>query len=68
MKRVVVTGMGGLSPMGNDWATIEKNLRQGDNSVCHMEEWGIFEGLNTRLAAPVPAFQLPSQVLYVRSL
>jgi 3-oxoacyl-[acyl-carrier-protein] synthase II len=60
MKRVVVTGMAGLSPMGLDWPTVEKSLHAGRNAIRYMPEWDDFEGLNTRLGASVPSFQLPS--------
>lgn len=59
MRRVVVTGMGALTPIGNDWPTIEAHLRSLRNGVSYMDEWKIYEGLRCRLAALVPAFQLP---------
>lgn len=39
MKRVVVTGMGALSPLGHDWATVEAHLRSLRNAVSVMDEW-----------------------------
>ena len=53
MKRVVVTGMAGITALGNRWQDIEIRLRQGRNAVRRMPEWDRFEGLNTRLGAPV---------------
>lgn len=53
MKRVVVTGMGGITALGQDWNDIEGLLRKGRNAVRHMPDWQCFDGLNTRLAAPV---------------
>ena len=32
-KRVVVTGMGGITAIGSDWDTVEKNLRAGITGV-----------------------------------
>jgi len=61
MKRVAVTGMAGISPLGNDWPTIERRLRARRNAVCHMPEWDIYEGLLTRLAAPAAPFELPAE-------
>jgi 3-oxoacyl-[acyl-carrier-protein] synthase II len=61
MRRVVVTGMGALTPIGNDWETVESNLRACTNAVQYMTDWDIFCDLNTRLAAPVPDFELPPQ-------
>ena len=59
MKRVVVTGMAGLSPIGLDWPEVETALRARQSGVRHMPEWDIYEGLNTRLGASVRPFDLP---------
>lgn len=59
MKRVVVTGMGGITPLGHDWSDIEMRLRQGRNAVRRMPEWDFFESLNSRLGCPVDDFQVP---------
>jgi len=59
MKRVVVTGAGALSALGNDWPTVAARLRECRNTVVQMHEWAQYQGLNTQLAAPVPAFDLP---------
>lgn len=58
-KRVVVTGMGGLSPLGLSWEDVEKNLRARQSAVRRMPEWDVVEDLNTRLGASVPEFDLP---------
>ncbi|NHL68794.1 beta-ketoacyl-ACP synthase [Burkholderia ambifaria] len=59
MKRVVVTGMGGVTAFGQRWPEIEARLRDGRNAVRRMPEWDCFEALHTRLACPLPAFELP---------
>lgn len=59
MKRVVVTGMSGYSPIGNNWAEISDNLKQGRNGIERMSDWDKYEGLNTRLGAPVKGFEKP---------
>lgn len=59
MQRVVVTGMGGYSPVGNSWEEIETTLRAGKNRIQHMEAWDIYDGLNTRLGGPVQNFEKP---------
>lgn len=58
--RVVVTGVGAYSPIGNDWQTIEENLRARNSGIRHMEAWEDYDGLNTRLGAPVSDFELPA--------
>ena len=60
MRRVVVTGMAGISPIGSDWATIEHNLRAGNTGIQTIEEWEKYTELNTRLGAPVSDFSKPS--------
>jgi 3-oxoacyl-[acyl-carrier-protein] synthase II len=59
MKRVVVTGMGGVTALGSEWADIEAKLAAGANAVRRMPEWEFFEALHTRLACPLPSFELP---------
>lgn len=56
MRRVVVTGMSGVTALGDDWPTIREALAAGRTAVRVMPEWDRFEGVNTRLAAPVPNF------------
>lgn len=60
-RRVVVTGMAGISPIGNDWLSAEKKLRSLCNAVRFMPEWDDIKGLNTRLGAPAAPFQLPPE-------
>jgi len=57
-RRVAVTGMAGISPIGNDWAAIRERLGQYRNAVVRMAEWEDYEGLNTRLGAPAAPFSL----------
>lgn len=59
-RRVAVTGMAGFSPVGNDWETIKARLLRGENGIRHLPEWAVYEGLNTRLGAPVETFDLPA--------
>ncbi|APA67462.1 beta-ketoacyl-ACP synthase [Janthinobacterium sp. 1_2014MBL_MicDiv] len=57
-RRVVVTGMAGISPIGNDWQTIRQRLGEYRNAVVRMGEWADYEGLNTQLGAPAAPFAL----------
>ena len=59
MKRVVVTGIGGITPLGHDWAQIESRLRVFRNAARRMPEWDYFDALNSRLGCPVDDFKLP---------
>jgi 3-oxoacyl-[acyl-carrier-protein] synthase II len=61
MKRVVVTGMGGVTAFGSQWSAIETALRAGRNAVRRMPEWDYFSSLHTRLACPLPSFETPPE-------
>lgn len=53
-KRVVVTGGGIVSALGNDWETVLKNLKAKKNFVRYMHEWDEkYPLMNTRLCCPV---------------
>ncbi len=58
-RRVVVTGMSGVTAFGNDWASIEPRLRACENATQYMSSYEQYDGLNTKLAAPVTDFELP---------
>lgn len=60
MKRVVVTGMAGISPIGSTWEQIKASLREGKTGIRSMPEWDKFSDFNTRLAAPVMDFEKPA--------
>ena len=59
-RRVVVTGIGALSPLGHDWQTVRQQLHSGRNVIREMHEWKDIEGLNTQLGCTVPHFDLPA--------
>ncbi len=59
-RRVVVTGIGALSPLGHDWPTVRAQLHSGKNVIRAMHEWKDIEGLNTQLGCTVPEFELPA--------
>ena len=61
-RRVVVTGMGGVCAFGEDWSTVKSNLLKKNNAVVMMPDWDIYNGLNTKLAAPVQNFELPDDI------
>jgi 3-oxoacyl-[acyl-carrier-protein] synthase II len=51
--------MAGISPIGQDWGTVAANLKAMKTGVRRMEDWDIYDGLNTRLGAPVEGFEKP---------
>uniref|UniRef100_UPI000AE29E83 beta-ketoacyl synthase N-terminal-like domain-containing protein n=1 Tax=Methylogaea oryzae TaxID=1295382 RepID=UPI000AE29E83 len=59
-RRVVVTGMAGFSPIGNDWEAMRARLQAGQSGIRYLPEWEQYNGLLTRLGAPVENFSLPA--------
>ena len=59
MRRVVVTGLGGITAFGSTWPEVEARFRAGHNAVRRMPEWDALTDLGTRLAAPVAGFAPP---------
>ncbi|NUF09049.1 beta-ketoacyl-ACP synthase [Snodgrassella sp. ESL0324] len=60
LRRVVITGMSGVSALGNDWASVKSGLLAYKNKVVRMESWDRYQDLNTRLAAPVTDYSPPA--------
>ncbi|WP_308364436.1 MULTISPECIES: beta-ketoacyl-ACP synthase [unclassified Microbulbifer] len=60
MKRVVVTGMAGISPIGQGWQQVRESLQMRRSGVVYMDDWDKYEGLETRLGAPVVDFEKPA--------
>ena len=57
-RRVAVTGMAGISPIGNDWPSVRARLESYRNAVIKMPDWAGYDGLNTQLGAPAADFTL----------
>ncbi|MBL4851591.1 MAG: beta-ketoacyl-ACP synthase [Gammaproteobacteria bacterium] len=58
-QRVVITGGGTISALGDNWQDVSQALKNKRNAVCFMEDWQQYSEMNTRLAAPVRDFSLP---------
>lgn len=59
MKRVVVTGMAGLSGIGDDLKTSLDALRSGRSGIKYIPEWDEYTGLKTRVAGRIDDFKIP---------
>jgi len=57
-RRVVVTGVGIVSPIGNSLAAASLSLREGRHGIVHTDLFGQIEHLRTRLSAPVVGLEL----------
>ncbi len=58
--RVVITGAGNISPLGDDWSEVRTSLLSQKSAIRYMSEWDQYSDLKTRLGAPVENFELPS--------
>lgn len=52
-RRVVVTGMGGICPLGATWKEVATGLRSGHSGIEVVPELADYEGMQTRLGARV---------------
>lgn len=60
MNRVVVTGMAGLCPLGQDWPAVREALLAGRSAIRRYDDWARVQDLKTHLGAEVPDFARPS--------
>ncbi len=58
MRRVVITGVGILSPIGNTIDEATDSLLNGRTGVRYIPEWEELSLLRPKIAAPVPSFEL----------
>ncbi len=59
MRRVVITGMAGITSLGNDWDSIAGAALEKRTGIRRMHEWDVYTDMNTRLGGPVPDFAPP---------
>lgn len=59
MRRVVVTGMGGVTPLGDSWEAIGPAMEAGRSGVKTMAAWNQYPEIQTRLGVPVEHFEVP---------
>lgn len=51
-RRVVITGAGMISGLGQTWEEAYEQLKSYKNCIKDMEEWHDIQGMNTHLACP----------------
>lgn len=56
MRRVVVTGMGGLCALGGEWEQIKAKMRAGETATRYIHEWDRLADLSCKVGAPVDWF------------
>ena len=52
LKRVVITGVGAISPLGNDVPSLVAGIEEGKSAVRYMKEWEKYKGLRSLVGAP----------------
>ena len=56
MRRVVVTGMGGLTALGGTWPEIRARMEAGQTGTRYMQEWDRLSDLNTKIGGAIDWF------------
>lgn len=56
MRRVVITGMGGLTSLGGTWPEIRSKMEAGETGTRHMQEWERLTDLNTKIGGAIDWF------------
>ncbi|MDO4878723.1 MAG: beta-ketoacyl-ACP synthase [Neisseria sp.] len=59
-KRVVVTGIGGITALGCGWQAVRAAFEAGKNAVRHMDWQERFPELEARLGAPIVGYAPPA--------
>lgn len=59
MKRVVVTGMSGITSLGETADAIFEKFAQGKSGIRYMADWEQYTDLRTKLGGPVESFSIP---------
>jgi len=52
LKRVVITGLGAVSPLGNSVPALMQGIEEGRSAVRYMEGWNQYIGLRSLVGAP----------------
>ena len=60
-RRVMVTGMSGITALGCCWEDIAQNMQQNVSGASFMQEWEGIKGLNTRVGVPIKTFKVPER-------
>lgn len=59
MNRVVVTGMSGITSLGETADEIFAQFNAGVNGIRYMQDWEIYGDLRCKIAGPVEHFDIP---------
>jgi 3-oxoacyl-[acyl-carrier-protein] synthase II len=56
-RRVVVTGMAGVTALGGEWPEIERRMRAGETGTRYITEWDRLTDLSCKVGAPADWFK-----------
>jgi 3-oxoacyl-[acyl-carrier-protein] synthase II len=56
-RRVVVTGMAGITALGRDYAEIERRMKDGETGTKYIPEWDRLTDLTCKVGAPADWFK-----------
>ncbi|MCT8090179.1 beta-ketoacyl-ACP synthase [Acinetobacter sp. C_4_1] len=59
MKRVVVTGMAGITSLGETADQVFSQFEQGKSGIRYMPDWEVYTDLRSKLGGPVEAYTIP---------
>ena len=59
MKRVVVTGMAGITSLGETADQVFAQFEQGKSGIRYMPDWEVYTDLRSKLGGPVEAYTIP---------
>ena len=59
MKRVVVTGMAGITSLGETADQIFAQFEQGKSGIRYMPDWEVYTDLRSKLGGPVESYTIP---------
>ncbi|MGB9189855.1 beta-ketoacyl-ACP synthase [Acinetobacter sp.] len=59
MKRVVVTGMAGITSLGETADQIFSQFEQGKSGIRYMPGWEVYTDLRSKLGGPVESYTIP---------
>ncbi|MEJ2900206.1 beta-ketoacyl-ACP synthase [Acinetobacter sp. NS-4] len=59
MKRVVVTGMAGITSLGETAEQIFSQFEQGKSGIRYMPDWEVYTDLRSKLGGPVESYTIP---------
>ncbi|HEV2111148.1 MAG TPA: beta-ketoacyl synthase N-terminal-like domain-containing protein [Gammaproteobacteria bacterium] len=60
MRRVAVTGVGGITALGHDWPAIRAALKARRSGIAYLPELDEYQGLKTRLGSRVAKYEVPA--------